>query len=97
MEDKEADVCSHLSRLLPSVAQCGAIVGKMESMVGDSCRFLHIVHSQTFLNQLFLLLRLSVVVKIDGPTGHCVATYTLGVNGMLGLLLVRITTTLNLL
>lgn len=90
-------MCTLLSNLLALVAQCGAIVGKLESMIRDFCCFLHLVNShQTFLTQLFLLLGLSVVVKIDCATGHCVATQALGVDSVLDFLLVQTTTAWNL-
>lgn len=82
-----------LSSLLLLVTQRGAIVGKMQSMLWDLCRFLHVIDGQAFLDQFRLLLWLSVMIEIDGSTGHCIATHSVLVwnHSVLALLLAQIT------
>lgn len=85
-------VCERLFSLFLLVNQRGAIVGKIQSMVGKLCRLLQLFDSQAFANQLCLLLLLSVVVEVDGATGHCIAPHAFRINSMLALLLVEVTT-----
>lgn len=92
MSETRAGVRTCLSGRLLLATQRGAIVGELKSMVWNLCRFLHLIDGQAFLNQFFRLLRLSVVVKIDCSTGHCIATHGLCVwdDSVLALLLVPI-------
>lgn len=89
-EHDRDNVCTCLSSRLLLATQRGAIVGEMKSTVWNLCRFLHLIDGQAFLNQFCCLLRLSVVVKIDGSTGHCIATHGVCVwdDSVLALLLV---------
>lgn len=87
--ETEADVCAHSSSLLLLVTQRGAIVGKMQSIVWKLCCLLQLLDGQSSLNQLRLLLLLSVVVEIDGSTGHCIATNAIRDDSVLSLLSVK--------
>lgn len=88
------DARTPLSSLLLLVTQRGAIVGKMQSMLWDLCRFLHVIDGQAFLDQFGLLLWLPVMVEIDSSTGHRIATHSVlvGNDSVLVLLLVKIPT-----
>lgn len=87
-------MCTCLGSRLLLATQRGAIVGEMKSMVWDLCCFLHLIDGHAFLDQFSSLLRLSVVVKIDSSTGHCVATHGEMVwdDSVLALLLVQMPT-----
>lgn len=88
------DARTPLSSLLLLVTQRGAIVGKMQSVLWDLRRFLHVIDGQAFLDQFGLLLWLPVMVEIDSSTGHRIATHSVLVwnHSVLALLLAQMPT-----
>lgn len=94
MAETGVDACTCLGSLLLLVSQLGAIIGEMQSMFWNVCRDLHVVDGQAFPDQFRLLLWLSVMIEIDGSTGHRIATHSVlvGNDSVLVLLLVKIPT-----